>query len=87
MKISKEFEVLVDSLGTYIVRQHYISKVGVPTSKDIAYCRTAQQAKEVILTRNIAKTELKDYDAVIDAIEKAKKDIAAIELKDAREAK
>ena len=35
MKINKEYEILVDSIGTYILRRHYISKVGTPTWQDI----------------------------------------------------
>ena len=31
MKLNNEYEILVDSIGTYILRRHYISKVGTPT--------------------------------------------------------
>lgn len=71
MKINKEYEILVDSIGTYILRQHYISKVGTPTFKDIGYYRTLEQARKGILKREIAKSELKDVDTVIEYINRA----------------
>lgn len=71
MKINKEYEILVDSIGTYILRQHYISKVGTPTFRDIGYYRTLEQARKGILKREIAKSELKDVDTVIEYINRA----------------
>lgn len=71
MKINKEYEILVDSIGTYILRQHYISKVGTPTFRDIGYYRTLDQARKGILKREIAKSELKDVDTVIEYINRA----------------
>nr|DAZ44605.1 MAG TPA: protein of unknown function (DUF5405) [Caudoviricetes sp.] len=71
MRINKEYEILVDSIGTYILRQHYISKVGTPTFKDIGYYRTLEQARKGILKQGIAKSELKDVDTVIEYINRA----------------
>ena len=71
MKINKEYEILVDSIGTYILRRHYISKVGTPTWQDIGYYRTLEQARKGALKREIAKTELKDVDTVLKAINDA----------------
>lgn len=71
MKINKEYEILVDSIGTYILRQHYTSKVGTPTFRDIGYYRTLDQARKGILKREIAKSELKDVDTVIEYINRA----------------
>lgn len=71
MKINKEYEILIDSIGTYILRQHYISKVGTPTFRDIGYYRTLDQARKGILKREIAKSELKDVDTVIEYINRA----------------
>ena len=71
MKINKEYEILVDSIGTYILRRHYISKVGTPTWQDIGYYRTLEQARKGILKREIAKTELKELDTVLKAIDNA----------------
>lgn len=71
MKINKEYEILVDSIGTYILRQHYISKVGTPTFRDIGYYRTLEQARKGILKREIVKSELKDVDTVIEYINRA----------------
>lgn len=71
MKINKEYEILIDSIGTYILRQHYISKVGTPTFRDIGYYRTLEQARKGILKREIAKSELKDVDTVIEYINRA----------------
>lgn len=84
MKINKEYEILVDSIGTYILRQHYISKVGTPTFRDIGYYRTLEQARKGILKREIAKSELKDVDTVIEYINRAIdliKDIPVKEVK------
>lgn len=71
MKINKEYEILVDSIGTYILRQHYISKVGTPTYKDLGYYRTLEQVRKGLLKQEIAKSELKDVDTVIEYINRA----------------
>jgi hypothetical protein len=71
MKINKEYEILVDSIGTYILRQHYTSKVGTPTYKDLGYYRTLEQVRKGLLKQEIAKTELKDVDTVIEYINRA----------------
>lgn len=71
MKINKEYEILVDSIGTYILRQHYTSKVGTPTYKDLGYYRTLEQVRKSLLKQEIAKSELKDVDTVIEYINRA----------------
>ena len=71
MKINKEYEILVDSIGTYILRQHYTSKVGTPTYKDLGYYRTLEQVRKGLLKQEIAKSELKDVDTVIEYINRA----------------
>lgn len=71
MKINKEYEILIDSIGTYILRQHYISKVGTPTYKDLGYYRTLEQVRKGLLKQEIAKSELKDVDTVIEYINRA----------------
>lgn len=71
MKLNKEYEILVDSIGTYILRRHYISKVGTPTWQDIGYYKTLEQARRGLLKREIAKSELKDVDIVLKAINNA----------------
>lgn len=71
MKINKEYEILVDSIGTYILRQHYTSKVGIPTYRDLGYYRTLEQARKGLLKKGIAKSELKDVDTVIEYINRA----------------
>lgn len=84
MKINKEYEILVDSIGTYILRQHYISKVGTPTYKDLGYYRTLEQVRKGLLKQEIAKSELKDVDTVIEYINRAIdliKDIPVKEVK------
>jgi hypothetical protein len=84
MKINKEYEILVDSIGTYILRQHYTSKVGTPTYKDLGYYRTLEQVRKGLLKQEIAKSELKDVDTVIEYINRAIdliKDIPVKEVK------
>lgn len=71
MKINKEYEILVDSIGTYILRQHYTSKVGTPTYKDLGYYRTLEQVRKGLLKQEIAKSELKDVDTIIEYINRA----------------
>jgi hypothetical protein len=71
MKLNNEYEILVDSIGTYILRRHYISKVGTPTWQDIGYYRTLEQVRKGVLKREIAKTELKELDTVLKAIDNA----------------
>ena len=84
MKINKEYEILVDSIGTYILRQHYTSKVGTPTYKDLGYYRTLEQVRKGLLKQEIAKSELNDVDTVIEYINRAIdliKDIPVKEVK------
>lgn len=84
MKINKEYEILVDSIGTYILRRHYISKVGTPTWQDIGYYRTLEQARKGALKREIAKTELKDVDTVLKAINDAVEIIMNLPVKEVK---
>lgn len=84
MKLNKEYELLVDSIGTYILRQHYISKVGTPTFRDIGYYRTLEQARKGIIKKEIAKTELKDVDTVLEAINKAVELIKELPVKEVK---
>lgn len=82
MKINKEYEILVDSIGTYILRQHYTSKVGTPTYKDLGYYRTLEQVRKGLLKQEIAKTELKDVDTVLGAINNAVEIIKELPVKE-----
>ena len=82
MKINKEYEILVDSIGTYILRQHYTSKVGTPTYKDLGYYRTLEQVRKGLLKQEIAKTELKDVDTVLSAIINAVEIIKELPVKE-----
>ena len=82
MKINKEYEILVDSIGTYILRQHYTSKVGTPTYKDLGYYRTLEQVRKGLLKQEIAKTELKDVDTVLNAINNAVEIIKELPVKE-----
>lgn len=84
MKINKEYEILVDSIGTYILRQHYTSKVGTPTYKDLGYYRTLEQVRKGLLKQEIAKTELKDVDTVLSAINSAVELIKNIPVKEVK---
>ena len=84
MKINKEYEILVDSIGTYIIRRHYISKVGTPTWQDIGYYRTLEQARKGVLKREIAKTELKELDTVLKAIDNAVAIIKELPVKEVK---
>jgi hypothetical protein len=84
MKINKEYEILVDSIGTYILRRHYISKVGTPTWQDIGYYRTLEQARKGVLKREIAKTELKELDTVLKAIDNAVAIIKELPVKEVK---
>lgn len=82
MKINKEYEILVDSIGTYILRQHYTSKLGTPTYKDLGYYRTLEQVRKGLLKQEIAKTELKDVDTVLSAINNAVEIIKELPVKE-----
>lgn len=84
MKINKEYEILVDSIGTYILRQHYTSKVGTPTYRDLGYYRTLEQARKGLLKKWIAKSELKDVDTVIEYINRAIDLIRDIPIKEVK---
>lgn len=84
MKLNKEYEILVDSIGTYILREHYTSKVGTPTYRDLGYYRTLEQARKGLLKKGIAKSELKDVDTVIKYIDKAVNLIKEIPIKEVK---
>lgn len=84
MKLNNEYEILVDSIGTYILRRHYISKVGIPTWQDIGYYKTLEQARKGLLKREIAKSELKDVDTVIEYVDRAINLIKAIPVKEVK---
>lgn len=84
MEINNKYELLVDSIGTYILREHYTSKVGTPAYKDIGYYRTLEQARKGILKRGIAKSELKDVDTVIKYIDRAINLIKEIPVKEVK---
>ena len=84
MKLNNEYEILVDSIGTYILRRHYMSKVGTPTWQDIGYYRTLEQARKGVLKREIAKTELKELDTVLKAIDNAVAIIKELPIKEVK---
>lgn len=84
MKLNNEYEILVDSIGTYILRRHYISKVGIPTWQDIGYYKTLEQVRKGLLKREIAKSELKDVDTVIEYVDRAINLIKAIPVKEVK---
>lgn len=84
MKLNNEYEILVDSIGTYILRRHYISKVGIPTWQDIGYYKTLEQVRKGLLKREIAKSELKDVDTVIEYVDRAINLIKDIPVKEVK---
>ena len=84
MKINKRYELLVDSIGTYILREHYTSKVGTPTYRDLGYYRTLEQARKGLVTKGIAKSELKDVDTVIEYVNRAINLIKDIPVKEVK---
>lgn len=84
MKINSKYELLVDSIGTYILREHYTSKVGTPTYRDLGYYRTLEQARKGLIKKGIAKSELKDVDTVIKYIDRAVNLIKDIPVKEVK---
>ena len=84
MKINKRYELLVDSIGTYILREHYTSKVGTPTYRDLGYYRTLEQARKGLVKKGIAKSELKDVDTVIEYVNRAINLIKDIPVKEVK---
>lgn len=84
MKINNQYEILVDAIGTYILREHYTSKVGTPTYRDLGYYRTLEQARKGLLKKGIAKSELKDVDTVIEYINRAIEQIKNIPIKEVK---
>ena len=84
MKINNKYELLVDSIGTYILREHYTSKVGTPTYRDIGFYRTLEQARKGLLKKGIAKSELKDVDTVIEYVDRAIEQIKNIPVREVK---
>lgn len=84
MKINNQYEILVDAIGTYILREHYTSKVGTPTYRDLGYYGTLEQARKGLLKKGIAKSELKDVNTVIEYINRAIDLIKDIPIKEVK---
>lgn len=75
MKINKDYDLEIDSIGTYILKYNYISKVNTPATKDVGYYPTPQQALVGCLRHGIIKTDLKDLKSVCDKLDQLGEDI------------
>ena len=76
MKINDSYELVIDDIGCYILKHHYISqKTGNDRVKDIGYYQNIHQALEGCLKHGIIETELKDVKTVCNKLDKLNKDI------------
>lgn len=75
MKLNKDYDLEIDSIGTYILKYHYISKVNTPATKDVGYYPTPQQALAGCLRHGIIQTDLKDLKSVCDKLDQLGEDI------------
>lgn len=75
MKINKDYDLEIDSIGTYILKYHYTSKVNTPATKDVGYFGTPHQALNGCLKHGIIQTDLKDLKTVCDKLDELGEDI------------
>ena len=85
MKINDSYEIIIDNIGTYILRFHYKSKEvvqedgtvkgGNDTFKDIGYYPTLQQALKGCIKHGIIETDLLDVETVCLKMESIYSDI------------
>lgn len=76
MRINEDYELLIDSIGTFILRNHYKSeKTGTMQYKDIGYYPNIEQALSGCLRHGMIQTELRGVKEVVDELRRIEVDI------------
>lgn len=75
MVINKDYDIIMDDYGTFVIVRKYTTKNGKPTRKEVGYYRTLEQAINVGLTkfsmRDTELTEAKEVIKKLDDLQKA----------------
>ncbi len=74
MVINKDYDIIMDDYGTFVIVRKYTTKKGTPGRKEVGYYRTLEQAINIGLTKfSMRDTELKDAKEVIKKLDDLQK--------------
>lgn len=74
MVINKDYDIIMDDYGTFVIVRKYTTKNGNPARKEVGYYRTLEQAINVGLTKfSMRDTELKEAKEVIKKLDDLQK--------------
>lgn len=74
MVINKDYDIIMDDYGTFVIVRKYTTKKGTPGRKEVGYYRTLEQAINIGLTKfSMRDTELKDAKEVIKKLDELQK--------------
>lgn len=74
MVINKDYDIIMDDYGTFVIVKKYTTKKGTPGRKEVGYYRTLEQAINIGLTKfSMRDTELKDAKEVIKKLDELQK--------------
>lgn len=74
MVINKDYDIIMDDYGTFVIIKKYITKNGNPARKEVGYYKTLEQAINVGLTKfSMRDTELQDAEKVIKKLDELQK--------------
>lgn len=79
MVINKDYDIIMDDYGTFVIVRKYTTKKGTPGRKEVGYYRTLEQAINIGLTKfSMRDTELKDAKEVIKKLDELQKVVTDI---------
>lgn len=79
MVINKDYDIIMDDYGTFVIIRKYTTKKGTPGRKEVGYYRTLEQAINIGLTKfSMRDTELKDAKEVIKKLDELQKAVTDI---------
>lgn len=79
MVINKDYDIIMDDYGTFVIVRKYTTKKGTPGRKEVGYYRTLEQAINIGLTKfSMRDTELKDAKEVIKKLDELQKAVTEI---------
>ena len=79
MVINKDYDIIMDDYGTFVIVRKYTTKKGTPGRKEVGYYRTLEQAINIGLTKfSMRDTELKDAKEVIKKLDELQKAVTDI---------
>lgn len=79
MVINKDYDIIMDDYGTFVIIRKYTTKKGTPGRREVGYYRTLEQAINIGLTKfSMRDTELKDAKEVIKKLDELQKAVTDI---------